>query len=394
MAARQGILTLNAGSSSIKFALYAVAAGRELELRYRGLLDGIGEDARLRVSDAAGAVTERRRLPGGADHERALAAVLEWLQANLGDLALIAAGHRVVHGGPAHGAPALVDAGLLGELQDLCALAPLHQPHSLAAIRAIRQLRPQLPQVACFDTAFHRTQPLVAQRFALPEAYAQRGVLRYGFHGLSYESIAQRLADYDPAAAAGRTVVAHLGNGASMCAMRGRRSIATTMGFTALDGLMMGQRPGSIDPGVLLYLLQHDGMSPAQLEELLYRRSGLLGVSGFSMDMRELLASDAESAALAVALYCYRARCELGALVAALGGLDALVFTAGIGENAAPIRAAICQELEWLGLMFDPEANERHGPRISREGSRVRAWVIPTDEELVIARHTLNVVSG
>lgn len=392
--AQHGILILNAGSSSIKFALYVVAAAQALELRYRGLLDGIGGRAQLRVKDAAGTAVEQRELANGADHEQALAAVLEWLQANLGDIALTAAGHRVVHGGAAHSAPVLVDTALLNELEALCALAPLHQPHNLAAIHAIRHLRPELPQVACFDTAFHRTQPLVAQRFALPEEYAQRGVLRYGFHGLSYESIAQRLADYDPAAVAGRTVVAHLGNGASMCAMRGGKSIATTMGFTALDGLMMGQRPGSIDPGVLLYLLQHDGLSPAQLEELLYRRSGLLGVSGFSMDMRELLASDAEAAALAVELYCYRARCELGALVAALGGLDALVFTAGIGENAAPIRAAICRELEWLGLTFDPDANERHGPRISHESSRVRAWVIPTDEELAIAQHTLNVISS
>lgn len=389
-----GILVLNAGSSSFKFALYALADQQPLTLQYRGLLDGIGGRARLQIKDASGETLEQRAPVAGSTHEQALATVLGWLEANLDGISLAAAGHRVVHGGPRRSAPARVDAQLLEELEALCALAPLHQPHNLAAVRAIQHLRPELPQVACFDTAFHRSQPLLAQRFALPEEYAERGVLRYGFHGISYEYIAEQLPRYDAAAGAGRTVVAHLGNGASMCAMQSGKSIATTMGFSTLDGLMMGQRGGSMDPGVLLYLLQQEGLSVPQLEELLYRRSGLLGVSGLSMDMRELLASPEPAAALAIELYCYRARRELGSLVAALGGLDALVFTGGIGENAAPIRASICQELDWLGLDFDPQANAANQSRISRPGSRVRVWVIATDEESNIARQVLAVLEG
>ena len=387
---KTGLLILNAGSSSLKFALYVLAGSGALSLTYRGLLDGIGGRAKLRVRAADGETLALRELALGTKHEQALSAVLEWVEANLNGVELAAAGHRVVHGGPKHAEPALVDAELLAELEELCPLAPLHQPHNLAAIRAIKALRPELPQVACFDTAFHRSQPPLAQRFALPEEYARRGILRYGFHGTSYEYIARQLPDFDPAAAAGRTIVAHLGNGASMCAMQAGSSIATTMGFTALDGLMMGQRGGSIDPGVLLYLMQHDGLSVEQLEQLLYHRSGLLGVSGFSMDMRELLATELPSAKLALDLYCYRARRELGSLVAALGGLDALVFTGGIGENAAPIREAICRELAWLGVDFDAEANAANSARISRADSQVRVWVIPTDEELMIAQHTLN----
>ena len=385
----QGVLVLNAGSSSFKFALYTLTGERELSLRYRGLLDGIGGRTRLQVRAVGSALLEQRDgIPGG-NHEQALATVLEWVEDNLAGIELIAAGHRVVHGGPRLSAPSLVDAALLAELEALCPLAPLHQPHNLAAIRAIQRLRPQLPQVACFDTAFHRCQPELAQRFALPEEYAQRGLLRYGFHGISYEYIASQLPRYDAEAAAGRTIVAHLGNGASMCALQNGKSVATTMGFSTLDGLMMGQRPGSLDPGVLLYLLQQEGMSVQQLEELLYRRSGLLGVSGLSMDMRELLASSEPAAALAIELYCYRAVRELGSLVAALGGLDALVFTGGIGENAAPIRAKICERLGWLGLEFDPQANANNSRRISRDGSRVRVWVIATDEELNIARQVV-----
>lgn len=387
---KTGLLVFNAGSSSLKFALYELDEGGVPDLHYRGVLDGIGGRTRLKVKAADGESLGQRELALGTNHEQALAAVLEWVEVNLNGVELAAAGHRVVHGGPGHAEPALVDPGLMAELEDLCPLAPLHQPHNLAAIRAIQALRPELPQVACFDTAFHRSQPMLAQRFALPEEYARRGILRYGFHGLSYEYIARQLPDYDAGAAAGRTIVAHLGNGASMCAMDAGSSIATTMGFTALDGLMMGQRGGSIDPGVLLYLIQHDGLSVEQLEQLLYHRSGLLGVSGFSMDMRELLATELPSAKLAVDLYCYRARRELGSLVAALGGLDALVFTGGIGENAAPVREAICRELGWLGLDFDPEANAVNDSRISRADSRVCAWIIPTDEERMIAQHTLS----
>lgn len=391
---KAGLLILNAGSSSLKFALYELSKGDALELSYRGALDGIGGRTRLKVRTAGGESLEQRELALGTNHEQALAAVLDWVEANLNGVELAAAGHRVVHGGPAHAEPALVDAELMSELKSLCPLAPLHQPHNLAAIRAIQALRPELPQVACFDTAFHRSQPMLAQRFALPEEYARRGILRYGFHGLSYEYIARQLPDYDAGAAAGRTIVAHLGNGASMCAMQAGSSVATTMGFTALDGLMMGQRGGSIDPGVLLYLLQHDGLSVEQLEQLLYHRSGLLGVSGFSMDMRELLATELPAAKFSVDLYCYRARLELGSLVAALGGLDALVFTGGIGENAAPVREAICRELGWLGLDFDTASNAINEPRISHADSRVRAWVIPTDEEQMIAQHTLSFLQG
>lgn len=387
--AADGVLVLNAGSSSLKFALYVLDSGGVPEARYRGLLDGLGHRPKLTVRTMPDGASDSPRIPADVDHVDALALVLDWLEARLSGVRLAAAGHRVVHGGPKHRHPLPIDDALLAELEALCPLAPLHQPHNLAAIRAIRQLRPELPQVACFDTAFHRTQPMVAQRFALPEEYADRGILRYGFHGLSYEHIAARLPNYDADAAAGRVVVAHLGNGASMCAVRAGESVATTMGFTALDGLPMGQRCGSIDPGVLLHLLRQDGMSAEALSDLLYRRSGLLGVSGVSSDMRALLASNSPAAARAVELFCYRAQREIGSLAAALGGLDAIVFTGGIGENAAPVRAAICHGLGWLGLEIDDDANARNGPSISRRGSRVRAWVIPTDEESVIVRHTI-----
>lgn len=387
---KKGLLTFNAGSSSLKFALYELSEAGSPSLTYRGALDGIGGRTQFKVKTAAGDSLEQRELAQGTNHQQALSAVLEWLESNRNGIELAAVGHRVVHGGPEHAQPVRIDAELMAELESLCPLAPLHQPHNLAAIKQLRELRPDLPQVACFDTAFHRSQPDLAQRFALPEEYARRGILRYGFHGLSYEYIARQLPLHDAAAAAGRTIVAHLGNGASMCAMRAGSSIATTMGFTALDGLMMGQRGGSIDPGVLLYLMQHDGLSVEQLEQLLYHRSGLLGVSGFSMDMRELLATERASAKLAVDLYCYRARRELGSLVAALGGLDALVFTGGVGENAAPIREAICQELGWLGLDFDADANIANAARISHADSGVHVWIIPTDEEWMIAQHTLN----
>jgi acetate kinase len=284
--------------------------------------------------------------------------------------------------------PVRIDAEVLGELESLVPLAPLHQPHNLAAIRAVAQHVPQLPQVACFDTSFHRTQPVVAQAFALPRRCAEQGIRRYGFHGLSYEYIASVLPDVDARAAAGRAVVAHLGNGASLCALKAGRSVATTMGFTAVDGLVMGTRCGALDPGVLLFLMDQHGMDARALEELLYQQSGLLGVSGISSDMRTLLASTDPRAAEAVELFVYRIGRELGSLAAALGGLDALVFTGGIGENAVSIRARVCRDAAWLGLELDEEANERGGPRLSRPNSRVAAWVIPTNEELMIAQHT------
>ncbi len=302
---------------------------------------------------------------------------------------MAAAGHRVVHGGERFAAPVLVNQEVLQALQALVPLAPLHQPHNLDAIRALAHVKPGIPQVACFDTAFHRTQPAVAQAFALPQELTEAGIARYGFHGLSYEYIARVLPGIAGETGRGRVVVAHLGNGASMCALQGGRSIATTMSFTALDGLPMGTRSGSLDPGVILYLLSERGMDVAALTDLLYHRSGLLGMSGLSSDMRALLASNASSARAAIDVFVYRIRRELGSLVAALGGLDALVFTAGIGEHAAPIRARVCEQTAWLGIRLDPEANARGGPRISGPDSSVSVWMIPTNEELMIAEHTV-----
>jgi acetate kinase len=289
-------------------------------------------------------------------------------------------------------APVLIDTETLAALESLVSLAPLHQPHNLAAIKAVAQIAPTLPQVGCFDTAFHRTQPMVAQAFALPRRYAEEGVRRYGFHGLSYEYVASILPKIDRRAATGRTVVAHLGNGASMCAMKGGQSVATTMSFTALDGLVMGTRCGAIDAGVLLYLMDRHGMDAGSLQQLLYEKSGLLGVSGISSDMRELLASSESRAAEAVDLFVYRIGRELGSLAAALGGLDALVFTGGIGENAVSIRRRVCRDARWLGLELDEEPNAKGGPCISRGESGVSAWVIPTNEELMIALHTRRVL--
>jgi acetate kinase len=387
----RSLLVINAGSSSIKFALYAVN-GLVLESRFRGQADGLGgHRAYLCFVDEQGRSLLRRNLDDAADHDQALDQALGWLEEMLEGRQLLGAGHRVVHGGAYFSRPVRLEADTLAMLESYSSLAPLHQFQNLKAIHAVSRLWPSLPQVACFDTAVHRRQPRVAQRFALPREYEDRGILRYGFHGLSYEYIASVLPDVDPRAARGRTVVAHLGNGASMCALQDGRSVATTMGFTALDGLPMGQRCGSIDPGVLLHLLQNEGMSIAELEDLLYRRSGLLGLSGgISADMRELLTSDEAAAAEAVEYYVYRAVREIGSLAAAMGGLDALVFTAGVGENAAPIRRAICRRLDWLGLQLDEQANEQGAGRISTGGSGVHAWVIPTNEELMIARHTLD----
>ena len=296
-------------------------------------------------------------------------------------------GHRVVHGGLEFMAPTRVDEDVVERLERYVPLAPLHQPHNLAAIRLLLERLPGVPEVACFDTAFHRTVPEVAQLFALPPRFAAAGVRRYGFHGLSYEYVASVLPSLDARAAAGRTVAFHLGNGSSMCALAGGRSIATTMGFTAVDGLPMGTRTGAMDPGVLLFMFDELGMNVREVEHLLYHESGLLGLSGLSSDMRDLLASDSPGARLALDVYVYRARRELGSLAAALGGLDAVVFTAGVGENQPEVRRRICRDAGWLGLELDDPANERHGPRISASGSRVSAWVVPTDEETMIARH-------
>ena len=381
-------LVLNAGSSSLKFSVFG--NGDPPRLLLRGHLEELSTRPRF-VARAGGTVVGKREWPAGTrlGHEGAIEYLFGWARGGaLGEHRVAAVGHRVVHGGTRFSGPVLVDDATLAELQTLVPLAPLHQPHNLAAIRVVARRAPRLAQVACFDTAFHCTQPPVARAFALPRRYAEQGVRRYGFHGLSYEYVASVLASEAPAALAGRTVVAHLGNGASLCALADGRSIATTMGFTALDGLVMGTRCGSIDPGVLLYLMDREGMDARALERLLYEESGLLGVSGGSSDMRELLARADGAADEALELFVYRIARELGSLAAALGGLDALVFTGGIGENAGPIRARICRDARWLGLELDEEANERGGPCISRAGSRVSAWVIPTDEELMIALHT------
>ena len=313
--------------------------------------------------------------------------LLEFVRAELRGEVIAGVGHRVVHGGLEFMEPTRVDAAILERLERYVPLAPLHQPHNLAAIRLMLERLPGVPEIACFDTAFHRTVPEVAQLFALPARYAAAGVRRYGFHGLSYEYVASVLPSLDGRAAAGRTVVFHLGNGASMAALQGGRSIGTTMGFTAIEGLPMGTRPGSLDPGVLLFMFDELGMSVREVERLLYHESGLLGLSGISSDMRDLLANESAPARLAVDVFCYRARRELGSLAAALGGLDAIVFTAGIGENQPEIRARICRDAEWLGVQLDREANLKHGPRISAADSAVSAWVVPTDEETMIARH-------
>jgi acetate kinase len=389
------ILVLNAGSSSIKFSLFADGADG-LALVAGGQMAAIHTAPQFVARDASGGKVAEKRWPAQTKlgHEAALAHIVEWLKTTHGERHRLAAvGHRVVHGGAEHAAPVRVDAAMAARLERLIPLAPLHQPHNLAPIRALLERSPELPQVACFDTAMHRSNPAVAQMFALPAELTESGVRRYGFHGLSYEYIASVLPQFDPRAAQGRTVVLHLGNGASMCALQSGRSVASTMGFTAVDGLPMGTRSGALDPGVILYLMDERGMNARAVEKLIYQQSGLLGVSGVSSDMRELLESDAPGAKLAVELFVYRIGRELGSLAGALGGLDAIVFTAGIGERAAPIRERVCRQAAWLGVELDPQANAGHGPRISTASSRTPAWVIPTNEELMIARHTRELLS-
>jgi len=387
---RQAILTLNSGSSSIKFALFRTDQ-RDLANITVGKIEAIGLAPRMKARDGKGQTLIERHWENGAalSHEVFLGELLDWLESQLEGSALIGVGHRVVHGGVDFYAPLQITDTLLGKLDALSPLAPLHQPHNLAAIRAITAMRPQLPQIACFDTAFHHDQPAVATRFGLPRALEQEGVRRYGFHGISYEYIARRLAELDPALAKGRVIAAHLGNGASLCAMLDGRSMDTTMGFTALDGLMMGTRCGALDPGVLLYLLQQKGMSAKAIEHLLYSESGLLGVSGISSDMRELLANPDPRAKEAVDLFTYRIARETAALTGALGGLDGLVFTAGIGENSPEVRALACQRLAWMGIELDDARNRANASVISTPQSRVTVHVIPTDEERMIAMHTL-----
>lgn len=387
------VLTLNAGSSSIKFAVYAwgdcLPGAGHPQPRFRGQIDGLGGPTRFKAQDAAGTVVAQQGWDEPLSHAAAMEHLLGWLDVALAGQALRVCGHRVVHGGVQHALPALVSDALLDDLQALCPLAPLHQPHNLAPIRLLQATRPALPQVACFDTAFHRGQDEVVQRFALPRWITERGVRRYGFHGLSYEHIAGELPRVAPALAQGRVIVAHLGNGASLCALQGGRSLASTMGFSALDGLMMGTRCGTLDAAVVFYLLRELKMSPAEAEKLLYNDSGLKGVSGVSNDMRVLRERAHEPAVReALDLYVHRIAREVGSLCAVLGGLDGLVFTAGIGEHDAATRAEVMRACAWLGLELDEAANAAGGPLISR-GAGPQAWVVPTDEEAMIARHAV-----
>ena len=391
----EAIAVLNAGSSSLKFSVFAQRDGN-LELIARGQTEGLYTAPRFDAKDGAGRVLGEESWGEGArlGHDGALDHLLAFLRAEFAEHRLVGVGHRVVHGGVEYTRPVLVDATILAALEKYVPLAPLHQPHNLAPIRALLERSPQLPQIACFDTAFHSGAPPVAQAFALPKSITDRGVRRYGFHGLSYEYIAQVLPEHDARAARGRTVVLHLGNGSSMCAIAGGNSIASTMGFTAADGLPMGTRCGNLDPGVVLYLMDELKMDARAIEKLIYQQSGLLGMSGISSDMRTLEASDAPEARAAIDVFIYRIGRELGSLAAALGGLDAIVFTAGIGENSRSLRERVCRDAAWLGVELDAAANERNGPRISTAGSRVSALAIPTNEELMIARHTRQLLMG
>jgi acetate kinase len=389
------ILVVNAGSSSLKFQLFAAEAAGELRRLVKGQIDGVGTRPRLRATAADGKpLIDQTYAPDRvSDLPAATEVAASWLRETQ-KVDLVAVGHRVVHGGPAFDEPALVDDGALAHLERYVSLAPLHQPNNLAPIRALRARRPELAQVACFDTAFHREHGALADRYAIPESLYAEGVRRYGFHGLSYEYVAGRLPEIAKDVSDGRVIVAHLGSGASMCALSRRRSIESTMGFTALDGLPMGTRPGQVDPGVVLYLIDQKGMSAAKVQDLLYRDCGLKGLSGISNDVRELEASPDPRAAFALDYFVYRIGLHAGMLAAALGGLDAFVFTAGIGENSPTMRARIADKLTWLGVALDPEANRASKSIISSKASRVAVYVIPTDEELMIARHTLALLSG
>ena len=386
-------LVLNAGSSSLKFCVYRRPEADSWSLEARGQIEGIGTSPRLTARNGAGESLVDQRLDATVtDGRRALDALSAWLRSRYGGARVIGVGHRVVHGGARFTGPAVVTPQVLEELRTLVPLAPLHQPHNLAAIEAVQERLPGVPQVACFDTSFHRGQPAVAELIPLPRETRDSGVQRYGFHGLSYEYIASVLPQVAPEIAAGRVIVAHLGSGASLCALKNGRSLDSTLGFTALDGLCMGTRPGAVDPGVILHLFQGLGLSAKEVETVLYKKSGLLGISGISNDMRDLLASREPGARLAVDYFVYRAAKEIGALAAVLQGLDALVFTAGVGENSAEIRRRIGEACAWVGIEMDPAANESGGPRITVAGSRVSAWVIPTNEEFMIARHTASLL--
>jgi acetate kinase len=386
------IAVINAGSSSVKFALYAATG--EVDLLFRGQVESLGVAPHLRIDDAQGnAVADQTWPAEGFNHGAATRAILTTGRELIGDARVVGIGHRVVHGGAGYSAPARLDDHILAALSELIPLAPLHQPHNLAPIRAIMEAAAHIPQVACFDTAFHRSQDHLAQSFALPRWLSDEGVRRYGFHGLSYQYLLSRLAVFDTRMATARVIMAHLGNGASLCAAHHGRSVASTMGFTAVDGLMMGTRCGALDPGVVVYLMQHHHMDATAIEDLIYRKSGLLGVSGISSDMRALRASSDPKAREAIALFVYRIVREVGSLVAALGGLDVIVFAGGIGENDARTREEVIAGCRWMDAELDPERNARGAGLISTDASRVALWVIRTDEEQLIARQTLQVLT-
>jgi acetate kinase len=389
------ILVINAGSSSIKFQLFLVAAQHELRRALKGQIEGIGVRPRLIAKNTEGETPIEEEWPVSevATVPQALDKLVAFLRERLGTLP-VAIGHRVVHGGPEYSDPTVIDDAVIERLEKFTPLAPLHQPNNLAPIRAVRARQHQLLQVACFDTAFHRNHPEIADRYALPEQFYAEGVRRYGFHGLSYEYIAGRLPEIAPEIARGRVIVAHLGSGASMCAISAGKSVESTLGFTALDGLPMGTRPGQLDPGIMLYLMSEKRMSAKEIERLLYHESGLKGLSGISNDVRDLLASPDPRAKLALDHFVYRISLFAGMLAGAMGGIEGFVFTAGIGENAPAIREAVAKRLAWLGLDLDLKANADGETRISREGSRVACYVIPTDEEFMIARQTLSVLQA
>jgi len=389
----EAIGVLNAGSSSIKFSLF-VLSNDQPELLVRGQAEGIYTAPRFVAKNREGEVISEKSWPEGTKlgHDGMIDHLFSYVRAEFTNYNLLGVGHRVVCGGLDYIQPARVNPAVLSKLEQLIPLFPLHQPHNLAPIRLLLERRPELPQVACFDTSFHRTNPRIAQLYALPPEYAEAGVVRYGFHGLSYEYIASVLPQFDTRAASGKTVVLHLGNGASMCAMEECRSVTSTMGFSGVEGLPMGTRSGSLDPGIMLYLMDGRGMDARAIEKLIYTQSGLFGISGISSDMRTLLMSKESRAKLAVDLFVYRIRREMGSLVAALGGLDALVFTGGIGENADQVRERVCRDAAWLSAELDADANAKGGPCISTAASRVKAWVIRTNEELMIAHHTRRVI--
>ncbi len=383
------VLVLNAGSSSLKFCIYHKHATEQWHLESRGQIEGIGTSPKLSVKNSKGEKIADEKLPDSIkDGRNAIDSLGKWLQSKYGDARLLAVGHRVVHGGASYTKPIIVTNEVLNDLRGLIPLAPLHQPYNLAAIEALHERRADVPQVACFDTSFHRGHSAVAELVPLPANLRNEGLQRYGFHGLSYEYIASVLPQVAPEIAKSRVIVAHLGSGASLCALKDGKSVDTTMSFTAVDGICMGTRPGAIDPGVVLYLFQQLKMPVKEVEDILYKKSGLLGISGISNDMRDLLGKSEPEARLAVDYFIYRIAKEIGALTSVLGGIDGLVFTAGIGENSAEIRQRVCEACKWLGVEIDLNANSKNATRISTSSSKVSAWVIPTNEELMIARHT------